>query len=220
MDWVIFPLLNLKNPQQPLYLRMQLAMQSAEQTFRILKTKQFRVGVFSSIFQQLESKSTTHFLAAKKYSSFNSGCAFITFSLLLKRIRKPIWQQKKLTTRHAILTSKLFIFSASHTTLWLPHPISKNRKFLLKWWEFCARMALSWMCKSIRNNRKMISCEKIEFLAKFKKLKQQRWHEKCEVKNFRKRASASCVKKRSERERKPRFTTTKEMMNLNACFQF
>jgi len=45
---------------------MQLAMQSAEQTFRILKTKQFRVGVFSSIFQQLESKSTTHFLAAKK----------------------------------------------------------------------------------------------------------------------------------------------------------
>jgi len=69
---------------------MQLAMQSAEQTFRILKTKQFRVGVFSSIFQQLESKSTTHFLAAKKYSSFNSGCAFITFSLLLKKIRKPI----------------------------------------------------------------------------------------------------------------------------------
>lgn len=41
-------------------------MQSAEQTFRILKTKQFRVGVFSSILQQLESKSTTHFLAAKK----------------------------------------------------------------------------------------------------------------------------------------------------------
>ena len=72
-------------------------MQSAEQTFRILKTKQFRVGVFSSIFQQLESKSTTHFLAAKKvkkYSSFNSGCAFITFSLLLKKLESQFDNKK------------------------------------------------------------------------------------------------------------------------------
>jgi len=197
-------------------------MQSAEQTFRILKTKQFRVGVFSSIFQQLESKSTTHFLAAKKVKKNILVSILVVLSYFPSYLKKleSQFDNKKITTRHAILTSKLFIFSASHTTLWLPHPISKNRKFLLKWWEFCARMALSWMCKSIRNNRKMISCEKIEFLAKFKKLKQQRWHEKCEVKNFRKRASASCVKKRSERERKPRFTTTKEMMNLNACFQF